>query len=78
MITIDEAIEGAKVRILARKRVKSKFEKKIFEVGDIVYLKTIPVEAWETKSVLILVTEDGKQGSKSYGFSPEELEIVKE
>ncbi len=78
MITINEAVRGAKARVLARKRVKSKFKKKIFEVGDIVYLKTIPVEAWETKSVLILVTEDGKQGSESYGFLPEDLEIVKE
>jgi hypothetical protein len=77
LISSSEVVKGAKVRILVRKNAGGKFKKKTFEVGDIVYLKTIPAEAWENNSFLILVTEDGKDNSESYGFHPEDLELVK-
>lgn len=77
MINSSEAIGGARVRILVRKKARSKFKRKTLEVGDMVYIKSAPGEAWEGRSVLILVTEDGKEDSESFGFHPEELERVK-
>lgn len=77
MIKSYEATEGAKIKILAE-RASSKFKKGGFKIGDIGFIKTINGNPWETNSDLIWITKDGKKNSESYGFRPEELELIKQ
>lgn len=76
MIKSDEAKNGAKVKILA-KRISSRFKKAGFEIGGIGFIKAIPGEPWENNSDLIWITKDKEGKSKSFGFRPEELELIK-
>lgn len=76
MIKSDEAKNGAKVKILAI-RISSRFKKSGFEIGDVGFIKTIPGEPWENNSDLIWITKDKEGKSKSFGFCPEDLELIK-
>lgn len=72
-----EASGGTKVLILVQKEASSKFDKMTFKIGDIVYIKAIHGDPWENNSDLIWVTKDKEGKSRSYGFRPEELALIK-
>jgi len=76
LITSDEAIAGAKVKTLTKGR-RGKFKKGGPEIGDIVFIKSIHGDPWKNSGDLIWVTKDGKEDSESFGYFPEELELVK-